>query len=164
MNIKVLNKHNFNQLMIDNKITKENIGGFKNLFIVSINDTSGEYFESYFQNVIAHNVIVLHFDDTDENKKYKLLNGENIDVRKMTDKQGREIINFFKYIDSQINDNTQLIIHCTAGQNRSGSVGKFAIDYFKYNSNRFILDNPMVKGNSVVTRTLNKLYMWDHYE
>lgn len=153
MYIKVLNKNNFNRLMSDNNISCDNIDSFKNLYLISINDTSGEMSKSYFENCKSNNLLVLHFDDsTDSNQ---------MDLSEMTEEQGRLIFNFIKNI--KLSESTQLIIHCTAGQNRSGSVGKFARDYFKYDVDKFNIDNPIVKGNSTVTRILNRLWMWSHY-
>tara|TARA_R110000772_G_scaffold43995_8_gene101294 strand:+ start:2424 stop:2930 length:507 start_codon:yes stop_codon:yes gene_type:complete len=166
MLIKVLNKYDFNDLMISNNITKENVGEVGNTYIISINDSHDHFlkFESYFQDVVSDNVLVLHFDDSDKNYEMKVKDSEEtFTLQIMTEDQGKEIITFLNNVKSKLDDNTQLLIHCTAGQNRSGSVGKFAVDFFEYNINRFNVENPIVKGNSVVTSTLNRLWLWSHY-
>ena len=166
MLIKVLNKYDFNDLMISNNITKENVGEVENTYIISINDSHDHFskFESYFQDVVSDNVLVLHFDDSDKNYEMKVKDSEEtFNLQIMTEDQGKEIITFLNNVKSKLDDNTQLLIHCTAGQNRSGSVGKFAVDFFEYNINRFNVENPIVKGNSVVTSTLNRLWLWSHY-
>lgn len=166
MLIKVLNKYDFNDLMISNNITKENVGEVGNTYIISINDSHDHFlkFESYFQDVVSDNVLVLHFDDSDKNYEMKVKDSEEtFNLQIMTEDQGKEIITFLNNVKSKLDDNTQLLIHCTAGQNRSGSVGKFAVDFFEYNINRFNVENPIVKGNSVVTSTLNRLWLWSHY-
>lgn len=164
MKINVLNRFDFKDLMITNNITKDNVGDLENTFLISINDTQGIYSESYFEGVKSDNLLVLHFDDTTSPLKIKIKKtGEEFISQPMTEDQGKEIISFFKSIRDKIDENTQLIVHCSAGQNRSGSVGKFAVDFFEYDMGKFNRDNPMVKGNSVVTRTLNNLWMWSHY-
>lgn len=166
MLIKVLNKYDFVKLMIDNDITKENVNNLRNTFIISINDSHDHMsnFESYFQNVDSDNVLVLHFDDSDKNYSMKSNDtGESYNLQVMTEDQGKDIISFLTDVKNNLNDSTQLIIHCTAGQNRSGSVGKFAVDFLEYDPVRFKTDNPMVKGNGEVTSILNRLWMWSHY-
>jgi predicted protein tyrosine phosphatase len=153
--------------MVSNDINKENVSTFKNTFIISINDSHDHFgkFESYFQDVISDNVLILHFDDSERNYTMKLKESGDIsfDLKIMTEEQAKSVISFLSNVKSKLNSDTQLLIHCTAGQNRSGSVGKFAVDFFKYNSNRFNVDNPIVKGNGVVTALLNRLWLWSHY-
>jgi protein tyrosine phosphatase len=162
MKITVLNKSNFNKLMIDNGYTPENIGTQKDLYIISINDTNGEYSKSYFENTESENVLKLYFDDTEEDSEYPdLLNPHKVfKVKAITDKQALQVISFLEKI--KVNDNTNLLIHCTAGQNRSGSIGKFASDFFNYGYDKFMKENSFVKGNSTVTSKLNRLYMWSN--
>lgn len=164
MLIKVLNRFDFRDLMVSNNIDKDNVSDHKDMFIISINDNEGSNSVSYFEGVKSDNVLVLHFDDVDENYNVTLQSGGAFYYMKvMNEDQGKEVISFMENIKDNLNDNTQLLIHCTAGQNRSGSVGKFAVDYFEYNVNKFNMDNPIVKGNPVVTSTLNRLWLWNHY-
>tara|TARA_R110000772_G_scaffold20466_2_gene56714 strand:- start:32456 stop:32959 length:504 start_codon:yes stop_codon:yes gene_type:complete len=166
MLIKVLNKYDFNDLMISNGITKENVDDLKDTFIISINDSHDHYgkFESYFQDVKSDNVLVLHFDDSDENFIMKSKEtGEKFSLKIMTEDQGKDIISFLTNVNSKLNKDTQLLIHCTAGQNRSGSVGLFAVDFFGYDMDRFNIENPIVKGNVIVTTILKRLWLWSHY-
>ena len=130
-------------------ITSNNVCNKKDFYFISINDLEGEMSTSYFEKD-SPNVLKLYFDDTvDDNKS-------------MTVDQGKQIIEFLKKINPT--DRTNLIIHCTAGQNRSGSVGKFAADFFNYGYNKFVSENPFIKGNSTVTRILNRLHLWNHFE
>ena len=149
MKITILNKNNFNKLMIDSNITPKNVGDIKDLYLISINDTEGK---SYFEDTLSSNLLVTYFDDVIEDTE---------SLKAITTEQGEEIYNFIKSIN--ITPNTHLVVHCSAGQNRSGSVGKFAADYFKYNQKRLMVENPIIKGNSTVTRILNKLWLWSHY-
>lgn len=147
MKILILNKNKFNALMISNHVTCDNIGSLKNLCVISINDTHGEMSKSYFEECDSPNVLKLYFDDTD---------GEEDGFAAFSKEQGEQVIEFLEQID--VTDNTQLILHCTAGQNRSGSIGKFAADYLGYDYKKLLRENPIIKGNSVVSRTLNNLY------
>jgi predicted protein tyrosine phosphatase len=155
MKITVLNKNNFNNLMKSHNITCDNVESFDNLYLISINDTEGEMSVSYFENCDAKNVLTLYFDDEIESET------GTPQLKIMNEDQGKEIINFLSTIN--VKSNTSLIIHCTAGQNRSGSVGKFAADFFNYGQDKLLRENPFIKGNSVVTRILNKLWLWGHY-
>lgn len=165
MKITVLNKYDFNKLMVDNNITKDNINLKKDMYIISINDTEGEKSTSYFEGVDSSNVLCLYFDDEVEDSSIikKIGDTSNFNLKTMDKDQGKEIISFMEKIKNRLTNNTQLFIHCTAGQNRSGSIGKFAADFFEYGQRKFMLENPFVKGNSTVTRILNRLWMWSHY-
>ena len=146
--------------MIANNITRDNVQLFKKLYLISINDSIGENSISYFDSVITDNVLVLRFDDTDSSHPITLLNGITTTLDAMSEEQGQLIFDFIK----KIPDGAELIIHCTAGQNRSGSVGKFATEYFKQDMKEFMTKNPIVKGNATVTRILNNIWLWGHYK
>jgi len=169
--IKILNKNTFNQMMIDNNINSDTISTEKSYFI-SINDTEGPKSTSFFQDVESDNLLKLYFDDTVGDVDLEGIEySTNINIKKlkkrqlkeMTEEQGKEIISFIQMIKDN-NTDYNLIIHCTAGQNRSGSIGKFAADFLETGQKQLLLDNPYIKGNSVVTRILNKLWLWSHYD
>lgn len=165
MKILVLNKNDFNQLMVDNNITIID----NNLYIISINDTEGDKSISYFEDVESDNLLKLYFDDTTEDVVLKdVTYTTNINIKRlkknelkvMNEQQGKNIISFLDKIEGDYT----LIIHCTAGQNRSGSVGKFAADYLEYGQEKLMKENSYIKGNAEVTRILNRLWLWSHYE
>ena len=160
--IKILNKHKFNQLMVDKNFDDSNIEYQKDFWIISINNTDTT---SYFKNN-HYNVLVLNFDDTEEDKTFPnlLKADEHFKIYAMNESQGKEVINFLNRVKQTWNSNSVLLIHCHAGQNRSGSVGDFACDYLEYNRNDFKLDNPGIKGNSTVSRILNRLWRYSHYD
>ena len=55
-----------------------------------------------------------------------------------------------------------LIVHCMAGISRSGAIGTFANDILKLDYNRFKKDNPIVRPNPFILRTLRNHYnYWD---
>lgn len=162
MKILVLSKTEFNNLMQKRNINNDNVSD-KNLYIISINDTEGIYKSSYFDGCESENVLITRFDDTEEDQKLlDIKTGNHFFVKCMTEDQAKEIIKFLKKVI--IDDNTEIIIHCTAGQNRSASVGKFCVDYFGYDMDTFKLDNPRAQGNSTVSRLLNNEFYWSHYK
>lgn len=150
MNIYVLPKNRFNKLMSDNNINDDNVESKTKVFFISINndltespDTSISYFKEN-----KRNVLILHFDDVEEDLYNK--NGKLI-ARTMTDSQAKDILNF---LENQKNiDN--VFIHCSAGINRSGSVGSFICDYFNCDYSGFKRINPHIGGNGNVSRLLN---------
>lgn len=60
-----------------------------------------------------------------------------------------------KFIEKNA-DKKQWIVHCTAGQSRSGAVGEFLADYFGIAYHLFKRDNPQVKPNTLVKNLMRK--------
>jgi predicted protein tyrosine phosphatase len=145
MKIVILNRIDFVNTINRNEITEDNLQE-KGLFIISINDNN---LEPYFTDTKSDRILNLKFDDVSGPEKGKIMFNENM---------GEQVINFLEKIKSSNCRN--LLIHCTAGQNRSGSVGKFAADFFKIPHSTLMIANPYIKGNPVVSRILNKLYFW----
>jgi len=66
------------------------------------------------------------------------------------------IVDFIEQLHKSEED-TNLIIHCTAGISRSGAVGTFASDYIGNSYDDFISDNPYVMANPYVLRILKRV-------
>ena len=145
MDIIIMNKKDFVNTIIRNKISENNIQE-KGIFIISINDTDSE---AYFENTKSERILNLKFDDVSKPESGK---------KPFNESMGEKIIHFLSTIDD--NECKTLLIHCMAGQNRSGSVGKFAADFFKIPHSTLMIANPFIKGNPIVSRVLNKLYFW----
>lgn len=142
MKITVLNKITFDDVMSRNNITDDNVIEVSDTFFISINDTTGAISAPHFKN--GHqNVKIMFFDDTDIDIPTK-------GKKAFTIKQAEELIGF-------INDNidkSNCIVHCSAGISRSGAVGTFINDFMGQNHFDFMRNNPMVKPNPHVKRTL----------
>ena len=151
MNINVLSKPVFNNLMREHKINDDTVENYKDVFFISINDTktSPYYKESWFKRD-HDNVKVLYFDDVESEGETSPTNSGK--CKPFTEKMAEDLCNF-------INKNLgsgQAIIHCEAGISRSGAVGSFICDMSKSNFPKFLRDNPQISPNGRVLRMLNK--------
>ena len=143
MNVFVLSKQSFDELMKKKNITSENVESYKQNFFISINDTCGTDEVPYFEN--KSNVKVLFFDDVDVD----ITTGEKT-AKAFTKEQAIELLNFVE----QHKDKGNCIVHCAAGISRSGAVGTFINDYFGGDHFVFKKTNPYVNPNGHVLRTL----------
>ena len=94
----------------------------------------------------SDNVLNLWFDDSEE----------------PTLSDGKSAVLFDVKMAAQIKlftlrnwDKENFLIHCTAGQSRSGAVGSCLADFFGIDWHRFLRDNGQVKPNALVKRILN---------
>jgi len=146
----VVSKPCFNYIMDRYEINDDTVEGFGGSAYISINDTEGEWKESYF-NKDHSNVIRLWFDDVSPGEATSPTN--KISVSAMTEEQGKQIINFIERNKEKI----KFVVHCTAGISRSGAVGAFISDYFGLDYSVFMANNPMVRPNAHISRTLNNI-------
>jgi predicted protein tyrosine phosphatase len=156
MKIIVLNKKDFNDLMLKYGITDDNVEQRKDDVFISINNTYGD--NSSFFNSNKNNVKIMYFDDCERNS-ITLIENKPVNVKAFTKKQAKELFNFIK---KNINKNNW-IIHCSAGISRSGAVGTFINDYFGLNWFEFKNNNPKVIPNNLILRLL-KREMYKKYE
>ena len=142
--VKIVPKFYFNDIIVPN------ICDYKDTFFISILDPDEEYskFEPFFED--SSNYITFKFVDIDKPIGYKWLD-DNIFTEKMAD----DMIDF-------ILSNKHMkhcIVHCSAGVSRSGAVGEFINDIFKYKSYiEFKRDNPNICPNLLVKKLLNDSY------
>jgi predicted protein tyrosine phosphatase len=146
-NILILSKKMFDDLMIKHNITNENVIE-KNIAFISINDTGGTNQVPYFNENSNNNVLVLYFDDIEED-----IQTEKRLIKAFTIEQAKIVFNFIKNNE----DKTTFIIHCSAGISRSGAVGTFINDYFRQSYFEFLEKNPHILPNGHVLRLLNKI-------
>lgn len=143
----VYSKNRFDELMAKNNITNQNVEDLKNIFFISINDTTQTDRIPYFEN--KNNVLVLFFDDVEEDVCVSL-NGKNIIVKAFTSEQAVELLSFLR----KQGDKKKCIVHCAAGISRSGAVGEFVNDYLGGDWYKFKKNNPYIHPNGLVLRTL----------
>lgn len=159
MNIFVVNKKTFDELMIKHGLTKENVSSDKIHFFICIHDSvpRDENDKPYFEN--GPNTKVLFFDDVDSDSEVPLLgSGEKYQAKAFTAQQAAELLDF---LDNN-KDKQTCIVHCSAGYSRSGGVGAFINDYFRCNYQDFKRKNPHIKANNLVIR-LMKAAMFNKY-
>lgn len=150
MKITILSKLEFGQIMRQSNVTNNNIGD-KDVFIISVNNSVYYDTKSYFEGCVSENVLRLYFDDISEPEE---------PFRMFSEEDASSIVDFVKYIDEKKTENTHIIIHCSAGKNRSGSIGKFISDYFDYGFDRLISENPQIMGNPVVSTLLYREWLY----
>lgn len=142
--IYVFSKQRFDNLMVQNRITDENIVD-KDIAIISIHSkfdldsTENPYFEKD-----TNNVLNLFFEDIEnDTEEYKSFSIE----------QGNQVLGFIE----NNKDKSTFIIHCLAGRSRSGAIGQFICDYFNCDKDDFKLNNPQINPNQKVLQILNNL-------
>ena len=145
--VKVLSKPEFNELMANYKVNDNNIENLKNLALISINDTHGQWSESWF-DVDHSNVLRLWFDDIENDLQTSPTNPYRCSA--FSPEQAKQVFDF-------INENYEkdFIVHCSAGISRSGAIGAFITDYFGWDRVKFEKNNPYVHPNARVSRMLN---------
>lgn len=72
------------------------------------------------------------------------------------DDHAKTIVSFLEEIKKDDED-SDLVVHCSAGISRSGAVGTFACDYFGLDYNDFLRSNPYIMANQYVLSTLRKV-------
>lgn len=151
MKIKILNKLNFNNLIDRLNINDENVTEQKDTFFISINDT---FLDKKTKLKNNDNVLVLFFDDVEEDVVIHNFGGKPINIKSMSVEQAEEIVSFIeKHKEKQ-----KCFIHCSAGISRSGAVGTFIVDYMGLDWFKFKIDNPHIHPNNYVLKTLKMVY------
>jgi predicted protein tyrosine phosphatase len=151
LKIHVFSKIRFHEVMNENNINDDNIDGFKDLALICIHDTSGDFYHNPYFVGSHNNVLNLFFDDVEKDSEFSPTNMSK-NTRAFTSVDAKKIIKF-------LNDNkkmTTLIVHCAGGISRSGAVGRFALDYFKGDKDFFKLNNFQICPNARVSMLLNK--------
>jgi len=149
----VYNKRMFDDLMLINNISDDNVEDRSTIMFISITDTD-KFDESripYFKSNHS-NVLNLSFDDCENDGDPSPT--QYIGTKSFSEEQAKEVYDFIKNNE----DKETFIIHCMAGISRSGGVGLFINDYFNQDYNVFMNKNPYVRPNAKVSRLLNNLH------
>ena len=156
MNIFILSKRQFDELMIKKGLTVENVESkVTKAALISICSEVDQ--ENYIDqrphfNKDTSNVLNLLFEDITEDLWTKTM-GKDVLMKAFTKDQGLKVIEFL----NKHKDKETLIIHCAAGISRSGAIGTFAAEYFNVDLEKFNELNPHIHPNSLVITTLRKL-------
>lgn len=145
--VKVFSKPGFNQLMQNHGIDDNNVEGLKDLAIISINDTHGNWSVSWFDQDHP-NVLRLWFDDIEKDLQISPTNPDK--CLAFTPEQSKQVFDFIN-----LNYGKNFFVHCSAGISRSGAVGAFINDYHGWDRSKFEKDNPYIHPNARVSRMLN---------
>jgi len=164
MDIKVLSRKDFEELLLINNIDDQNVESHQEAIFISILNTLSvpglNHHKPVFKNP-HYNVITLTFDDTmEETFQSVYLTGDINNPTKiitgvpMSEKQAEELVQFLsKHLAKNL-----AIVHCSAGISRSGAIGLFLSDITRSGYEKFKRENPMVIPNGYVYRLLKKKY------
>lgn len=154
MQVFILPKHKFDELMVQKGISDDNVEEKTGTFFISINDSftpsvySGRMFHPHFSED-KKNVKVLFFDDVVPGEE-----NTGSSTRAMSAEQAQELVRFIKNNE----DKDTCIVHCAAGVSRSGAVGTFINDLFGEDFFTFKKRNPQVRPNNHVLRLLREAW------
>lgn len=152
IDVRILSKRRFNELMSENDITDENVEDVDNAFMISINDTNRpDGFRPQHFKDDHDNVMVLEFDDVDNEWEVSPTN-----KGKCTPFSEEQAIDLFNFINRN-KDKHMCIVHCEAGISRSGAVGTFVHDYIGGDFNKFKYHNGGIVPNARVSRMLSEV-------
>jgi predicted protein tyrosine phosphatase len=145
-------KPQFNETMGELAINDKNVEEvLQGVAIISINDTHGQWSQSWFDQDHP-NVIRLWFDDVEQDTdKFSPTNREK--VKAFTVEDARSIRDFIKKNKKK----EVFLVHCSAGISRSGAVAQFICDFFRADRTEFLRNNPHILPNGRVARMLNNL-------
>lgn len=159
MKVTVLSKKQFDDALHNSGITDDSVEiRVPHIGFICICSTehpeAGWESQPYFQRDHP-NVLRMWFDDVTKDVAYLQGTAEHT-YRAFTEEQAREVIAFLE--TQRLTNIRELIVHCTGGINRSGSVGEFAHDYLGGDYATFQRHNPYAKRNPTVTATLNRVW------
>lgn len=153
MLVKVLSKQMFDSTL--NRMGINDLNVEKHLdkaFISIINDDGKD--TSFFEKEHP-NVIKFIFDDaTDEENKLRIKKGL-VELKLFSNEDALRLINFLEN-NKRV---SILLVHCAAGQSRSGAIGTFANDlYGEERYHEFMRSNPMVRPNYFILSLIKRVY------
>lgn len=135
-------------------ITDDNVKDHNTAFI-QIGNTDLE--ESDFVPFVLNdntNVLSLRFDDCDEIFNSPIIGGlQYVSQYPMSVEQAEIIFNFIE----KNKDKATFLVHCKAGQSRSGGVIKFISEYFDIPYNNIFRDNPLIYPNHRIVSLLRQI-------
>lgn len=154
MQIAVMSRQMFEAYMKQKNITADNVESLKDVFLISINNDTGDAHIPYFVED-KKNVLVQWFSDVEKDTPVPIIGSNETTVAKaMTAEQAKEMYQFI--MDNKANNKQVCIIHCTAGVARSGAVGAFVAECFGVNYLDFKRANPNVLPNVHVLKMLRE--------
>jgi predicted protein tyrosine phosphatase len=149
--VHIWSKPQFNSALGKLGINDKNVHELPDVAFISINDTMGQWNQSWFDED-HDNVLRLWFDDVETDMD--LWSPTNtIHVEAFNSYQAQDTLDFIKRNEKK----KTFIVHCTAGISRSGAVGQFIADYFACDKEEFKRMNPHICPNGLVSRMLNNL-------
>ena len=147
----IWSKPEFNSALGRLNINDTNVEEIPKIAFISINDTMGQWNQSWFDQDHP-NVLRLWFDDVEQDGE--LWSPTNaIHVEAFNSYQAQDLLDFIE----RNKDKDNFIVHCTAGISRSGAIGQFIADYFQCDKDEFKRMNPYIAPNGRVSRMLNNL-------
>jgi len=161
MNVHVVNKQVFDEIMYKHGVTNENVHSNKLHFFILIHDSvpRDEQDVPLFED--GPNVKSLRFDDTEGCEDVALMGTDGKHQAKaFTETDAEELLNFI----ASNKDKETCIVHCSAGFSRSGAVGEFVNDFFGGNYFKFKRVNPHVKPNGLVRRLLKNVWVNKYHD
>ena len=135
-------------------ITDENVKEHNTAFIQIGNTDSYEIDTLPFILKDNENVLSLRFDDCDEVFNTPIIGGlEYISQYPMSEFQAEVIFSFIE----KNKDKETFLVHCRAGQSRSGGIVKFLGEYFEIPYNIIHKDNPRIYPNQRIVSLLRQI-------
>jgi len=157
MKIKILNKNEFDNIMLYHNITDDNVQDKTDIFFISINDTCNSKKLPYFKSN-HDNVLIQYFDDVEkdviDNNKNEIL------AKAFTEEQAIEM---FKFIEKN-KDKKTCLIHCVAGISRSAAIGVFLSDYTNGNYFELKENHPYILPSKHVLKLMNYISCKEKYD
>jgi len=156
-NIYAVSVVRFQEILKARGITDENVEAQNTAFI----QIGGTDLLSDYQFVLGdhNNVLCIRFDDCDEITEHQIIGGdEYVGQYPMTEEKGKIIVDF---VNKNIDKET-FLVHCRAGQNRSGGVTKFLSELLKQTDGEYFMNNPLTKPNRRIVSILHKIH--NNYE
>lgn len=153
MKVRVLSKQIFDSVLVNIQINDSNVEEHSDKAFISIINDDGK--DTSFFKSEHPNVIKFVFDDaTDEENKLRVRKG--LTELKLFNKE--DAIRLIEFLETNKNI-TDLLVHCAAGQSRSGAIGTFANDYFGEETyHEFMRNNPMVRPNYYILALIKRIY------
>ncbi len=160
MIIRCMPKSHFDRAMRENHVSDSNVEDLSKVYMISIIGPGDVKQDPHYFKHQHRNVLNLEFDDCESKQKLIIFDKEKghveYETTPFTDLQATAIINFIQYIEDT--HDTEILIHCIAGQSRSGAVGEFINEFFGYSFQELIFRNPQIKPNNLVRLILRKVH------
>ena len=100
------------------------------------------------------NVLSLRFDDCDEVFNTPIIGGLTyVSQLPMSEEQAEVLFNFIE----KNKDKATFLVHCKAGQSRSGGIVKFLSEYFEIPLTAIYRDNPSIYPNQRIVSLLRQI-------
>ena len=150
-----LSYHRFVETLQARSIDDTNVTE-QNTAFIQIGDIDREAKEDYdFYLKDTENVISLRFDDCDETIRIPILGTDEFEVREpMTTEQAQILYNFIE----TNKDKETFLVHCRAGQSRSGGVVSFLGEYFGIPEREVRWMSPRIHPNRRIVNILNNIH------